>query len=67
MRGQADGSFCPLLPIQRAWRRNRNCTSTELDQANRLKLMSQEALKALGSLPQSKETKSLTYKIQGRL
>lgn len=42
-------------------------TSTKLDQPNRLKLLSQEALKALGSIPQTKETKSLTDKIQARL
>jgi hypothetical protein len=29
--------------------------------------MSQEALKALGAVPQNKETKSLTDKIQARL
>ena len=40
---------------------------TKLDQPNRLKLMSQEALKALELLPQSKETKSLNDKIQARL
>jgi hypothetical protein len=42
-------------------------TGTKLDQPNRLKLMSQEALKALELLPQSKETKSLNDKIQARL
>jgi hypothetical protein len=42
-------------------------TYTKLDQPNRLKLMSQEALKALGAVPQNKETKSLTDKIQARL
>ena len=33
-------------------------TGTKLDQPNRLKMMSQEALKALAAVPQSKETKS---------
>lgn len=42
-------------------------TGTKLDQPNRLKMMSQEALKALSVLPQSKESKSLNDKIQARL
>jgi hypothetical protein len=42
-------------------------SSTKLDQPNRLKLMSQEALKALAAVPQTKETKALTDKIQARL
>jgi hypothetical protein len=42
-------------------------TSSKMDQPNRLKLMSQEALKAFGMVPQTKETKALTDKIQGRL
>jgi hypothetical protein len=42
-------------------------TGTKLDQPNRLKLMSQEALKVLSALPTSKGTKSLTDKIQARL
>ena len=42
-------------------------TGTKLDQPNRLKMMSQEALKALGAIPQSKESKSLNDKIQARL
>ncbi|MCX6626454.1 MAG: hypothetical protein NTW28_02315 [Candidatus Solibacter sp.] len=42
-------------------------TGTKLDQPNKLKLMSQEALEALKSLPPTKETKSLTDKIQARL
>ncbi len=42
-------------------------TGTKLDQPNRLKMMSEEALKALSAVPQSKETKTLNYKIQARL
>jgi hypothetical protein len=42
-------------------------TGTKLDQPNKLKLISQEALEVLQSLPQTKETKSLTDKIQARL
>jgi hypothetical protein len=42
-------------------------TGTKLDLPNRLKLLSQEALKVLGAIPQSKETKALTDKIQARL
>jgi hypothetical protein len=42
-------------------------TSTKLDLPNRLKLMSQVALNALGAIPQSKETKALNDKIQARL
>ena len=42
-------------------------TSTKLDLPNRLKLLSQEALKVLGEIPQSKQTKALTDKIQARL
>ena len=42
-------------------------TGTKLDQPNRLKLVSQEALKALETLPQSKEASRLTNKIQARL
>jgi hypothetical protein len=39
----------------------------KLDQPNRLKLMAQETLKALGAIPQTKETKSVNDKIQARL
>lgn len=42
-------------------------TGTKLDQPNKLKLMSQEALEAVRSVPQTKETKALTDKIQARL
>ena len=42
-------------------------TGTKLDQPNKLKLMSQEALEVLKALPQSKETKSLNDKVQARL
>lgn len=42
-------------------------TGAKLDQPNRLKLMSQEALEALKAIPQSKETKALEDKIQTRL
>jgi hypothetical protein len=42
-------------------------TGTKMDLPNRLKLLSQEALKVLGAIPQSKETKALTAKIQARL
>jgi hypothetical protein len=42
-------------------------TGAKLDQPNKLKLMSQEALEALKAIPQTKETKSLTDKIQARL
>jgi hypothetical protein len=42
-------------------------TGTKMDLPNRLKLLSEEALKVLGALPQSKETKALTDKIQARL
>jgi hypothetical protein len=42
-------------------------TGTKLDQPNKLKLMSQEAVEVLQPLPQTKETKSLTDKIQARL
>jgi len=39
----------------------------KLDQPNRLKLMAQETLKALGAIPPTKETKSVNDKIQARL
>ena len=42
-------------------------TGAKLDLPNRLKLLSQEALKVLGAIPQTKETKALTDKIQARL
>ena len=42
-------------------------TGTKLDQPNKLKLMSQEALEALKSLPESKDGKTVTDKIQARL
>ena len=42
-------------------------TGSKLDLPNRLKMLSEEALKALEAVPQSKETKSLTDKIQARL
>lgn len=42
-------------------------TSSKLDQPARLKLLSQEALNALGAIPQTKETKSVNDKIQARL
>lgn len=42
-------------------------TSTKLDLPNRLKLMSQVALNALGAIPQTKETKAVNDKIQARL
>lgn len=42
-------------------------TGAKLDQPNKLKLMSQEALEAIKSLPQTKETKALTDRIQARL
>ena len=42
-------------------------TGTKLDQPNRLKMLSQEALAALAALPPTKETKALTDKIQARL
>ena len=42
-------------------------TGTKLDLPNRLKLLSQEALNMLGAIPQTKETKSITGKIQARL
>ena len=42
-------------------------TSNKLDQPNRLKLMSQEAMNALGAIPQNKDTKVVNDKIQARL
>lgn len=39
----------------------------KLDQPNRLKLMSQEAVKALAAVSQTKETKAVNDKIQARL
>ena len=42
-------------------------TGAKLDLPNRLKLLSQEALKVLGAIPQTKETKSVNDKIQARL
>lgn len=42
-------------------------TSTKLDLPNRLKLMSQVALNALGAIPQTKETKAVNDKVQARL
>jgi len=42
-------------------------TGTKLDLPNRLKLLSQEALNALGAIPQTKETKPVNDKIQARL
>ena len=39
----------------------------KLDQPNRLKLISQEALNALGAIPRTKETKAVDDKIQARL
>jgi hypothetical protein len=42
-------------------------TGTKMDLPNRLKLLSQEALKALAAIPQSKETKAVNDKIQARL
>jgi hypothetical protein len=40
---------------------------TKLDLPNRLKMLSQEALNVLGAIPQTKETKAVTDKIQARL
>src|SRR5450759_592484 len=42
-------------------------TGAKLDLPNRLKLLSQEALKALAAIPQSKETMAVNDKIQARL
>ena len=42
-------------------------TGNKLDQPARLKLVSQEAVNALGAIPQSKETKAVNDKIQARL
>jgi hypothetical protein len=42
-------------------------TGAKLDLPNRLKLLSQEALKVLGAIPQSKQTKAVNDKIQARL
>ena len=42
-------------------------TGTKLDQPNRLKMLSQEALAVLAAVPPTKETKALTDKIQARL
>lgn len=42
-------------------------TGAKLDQPNKLKLMSLEAMEALQSLPQSKESKLLADKVQARL
>jgi hypothetical protein len=42
-------------------------TGTKLDQPNRLKMLSQEALAALAVVPPTKETKAVTDKIQARL
>jgi hypothetical protein len=42
-------------------------TSAKLDQPNRLKMMSQEALKVLDALPQTKETKAVSDKVKARL
>ena len=42
-------------------------TSNKLDQPNRLKLLSQEAMNALGAIPQNKETKVVADKVQARL
>ncbi len=42
-------------------------TGTKLDQPDRLKLMSQEALKVLEAIPPSKDTKAISDKIHARL
>jgi hypothetical protein len=42
-------------------------TGTKLDLPNRLKMLSQEALKVLAAIPQTKETKAVGDKIQARL
>jgi hypothetical protein len=42
-------------------------TSTKLDHPGRLQIMSDQATKALGLLPESKDTKALADKIQARL
>lgn len=42
-------------------------TGSKLDLPNRLKMLSKEALEALAAIPESKETKALTDKIQARL
>ena len=39
---------------------------TKLDQPNRLKMLSQEALAVLAAIPPTKDTKALTDKIQAR-
>jgi hypothetical protein len=41
--------------------------STKMDQPSRLKLMSEEALRVLGAVPECPETKALVTKIQARL
>lgn len=41
--------------------------ATKLDQPNRLKMLCQEALDTLGTVPETKETKALTAKIQAAL
>jgi hypothetical protein len=41
--------------------------TTKLDQPNRLKMMCQQALDALGTIPETKETKALATKIQAAL
>jgi hypothetical protein len=42
-------------------------TGAKLDLPNRLKLLSQEALKVLAAIPQNKQTKAVNDKIQARL
>jgi hypothetical protein len=42
-------------------------TGTKLDLPNRLKMMSQEAMKVLAAIPPSKETKAISDKIEARL
>jgi len=42
-------------------------TGTKLDQPNWLKLMSEEATKVLALLPESKDTKAISEKVQARL
>jgi hypothetical protein len=56
-----------LVAAKRLSERSELYTGAKLDLPNRLKLLSQEALKVLGAIPQSKETKAVNDKIQARL
>jgi hypothetical protein len=56
-----------LVVAKRLSERSELYTGAKLDLPNRLKLLSQEALKVLGAIPQSKETKAVNDKIQARL